>query len=125
VELGQQAWLGVAASLGMSALAALRNPFNLLGRLDDIAQDIENLQISERIWNVIGQAARAAGASTTLSDRLNRLTCEYCGIANRIGEPACIACGAPLGEVHPETCSNCGFVVGKKEGNCPNCGKVL
>ena len=37
IELGQQAWLGVAASLGMSALAALRNPFSLLGRLDDIA----------------------------------------------------------------------------------------
>jgi hypothetical protein len=37
VELGQQAWLGVAASLGVSALSALRNPFSLLGRLDDIA----------------------------------------------------------------------------------------
>ena len=58
VELGQQAWLGVAASLGMSALAALRNPFSLLGRLDDIAQDIENLQISERIWQVINPARR-------------------------------------------------------------------
>jgi hypothetical protein len=55
VELGQQAWLGVAASLGMSALAALRNPFSLLGRLDDIAQDSENLQLSERIWPRSGQ----------------------------------------------------------------------
>lgn len=125
VELGQQAWLGVAASLGQSALAALRNPFNLLGRLDDIAQDIENIQISERTWKVIGQTVRAAGASTTLSDRLNRLMCEYCGSANPLGEPSCIACGAPLGEVHPDTCPDCGFVVGKKEGKCPNCGKVL
>jgi len=33
VELGQQAWLGVAASLGATALAAIRNPFSLLGRL--------------------------------------------------------------------------------------------
>src|SRR5690348_5925650 len=31
VELGQQAWLGLAASLGMTALAAFRNPFSLLG----------------------------------------------------------------------------------------------
>jgi hypothetical protein len=125
IEIGQQAWLGVAASLGMSALAALRNPFTLLGRLDDIAQDIESLQISERIWKVIGQTMRAAGASTALSDRLNRLMCEYCGSANPLGEPSCIACGAPLGEVHPQTCLNCGFVVGKKERNCPNCGKAL
>ena len=125
VELGQQAWLGVAASLGMSALTALRNPFSLLGRLDDIAQDIENLQISERIWQVIGQAARAAGASTALSDRLSRLICDYCDTANPVGEPSCIACGAPLGDLHPATCSNCGFVVRRKEKQCPNCGNVL
>jgi RNase P subunit RPR2 len=122
VELGQQAWLGVAASLGMSALAALRNPFSLLGRLDDIAQDIENLQLSERIWQIIGQAARAAGASTELSERLRRLTCEFCGTANPIGEPACIACGAPLGDIHPTTCPQCGFVITQNEKKCPNCG---
>lgn len=122
VELGQQAWLGVAASLGMSALAALRNPFSLLGRLDDIAQDIENLQLSERIWQIIGQAARAAGASTELSERLRRLTCEFCGTANPLGEPACIACGAPLGGKHPTTCPKCGFVINPKEKKCPNCG---
>ncbi|MEW6400380.1 MAG: zinc ribbon domain-containing protein [Chloroflexota bacterium] len=125
VELGQQAWLGVAASLGMSALSAIRNPFSLLGRLDDIAQDIESLQISERVWKVIEQAARAAGASSALSERLNRLICEYCYTANPVGEPACIACGAPLGEIHPDTCKNCGFVVKKKEKQCPNCGKIL
>ncbi len=125
VELGQQAWLGVAASLGVSALAALRNPFSLLGRLDDIAQDIENLQLSERIWMVIGQAARAAGASTELSDRLNRLMCEYCGSANPLGEPSCIACGAPLGNIHPGSCPKCGFVIKKNEKKCPNCGQTL
>ena len=62
IELGEQAWLGVAASLGVSALSALKNPFSLLGRLDDIAQDIENLNIRERAWNVISKTARAAGA---------------------------------------------------------------
>jgi hypothetical protein len=122
VELGQQAWLGVAASLGMSALAALRNPFSLLGRLDDIAQDIENLQLSERIWQMIGQTARAAGASSELSERLRRLTCTFCGTANPMGEPACIACGAPLGASQPGTCPKCGFVINQKEEKCPNCG---
>ncbi len=125
IELGQQAWLGVAASLGISALAALRNPFSLLGRLDDIAQDIESLQLTERIWKVIDQTARAAGATKELSDRLNRILCEYCGSANPVGIPACIACGAPLGKVYPDTCPNCGYVVGHTETKCSNCGRNL
>lgn len=125
IELGQQAWLGVAASLGMSALAALRNPFSLLGRLDDIAQDIESLQISERIWKVIDQSARAAGASLELSDRLKRLVCDYCCTANPVGEPACIACGAPLGTGQPDTCPHCGFVVRQSDTKCPNCGNII
>jgi hypothetical protein len=125
VELGQQEWLGVAASLGVSALAALRNPFSLLGRLDDIAQDIENLQLGERIWQVISRAARAAGASAELSERLKRTTCEYCHVANPVGEPSCIACGAPLGMVQPTTCKNCGYVVKAGDRTCPNCNQAL
>lgn len=121
VELGQQAWLGVAASLGASALAAIKNPFNLLGRLDDIAQDIENLQISERIWKVISKTVSTAGASTELSEKLKRLTCEYCQCANPVGEAACVACGAPLGAIHPTTCRKCGFVLQPKTQICPNC----
>src|SRR3989304_7615903 len=30
VQVSKQAWLGVAASLGVTALAALRNPYSLL-----------------------------------------------------------------------------------------------
>lgn len=125
VELGQQAWLGVAASLGTTALWALRNPLNLLTRLDDIAQDIQNIQLSENIWRVINECARTLGASKQLSERLSRTTCEYCGTANPIGEPACIACGAPLGSAQPTTCPNCGFVLKRGEVNCPNCGKPV
>lgn len=124
-EIGQQAWLGVAASLGTTALSALRNPFNLLGRLDDLAQDIENLQLSERVWQVIGRSALAKGATKKLSERLSRLECIYCGTANPVGEPSCIACGAPLGKSQPGTCTNCGFVVKPGEAVCPNCGKSL
>lgn len=125
VELGQQAWLGVAASLGVSALSALKNPFSLLGRLDDIAQDIENLRLGERIWQVITQAARAVGASAELSDKLRRTTCEYCHVANPVGEPSCIACGAPLGRSQPTTCKNCGYVVKAGDVKCPNCKQNL
>jgi DNA-directed RNA polymerase subunit RPC12/RpoP len=125
MELGQQAWLGVAASLGQTALSALRNPLSLLGRLDDIAQDIENMQLSENVWNIIDRTVATFGASHALSDRLTRITCDYCGSANPLGEGNCVACGAPLGEVHPVTCRNCGFAVSASEIICPNCNKKL
>ena len=125
VELGQQAWLGVAASLGQTALWALRNPFSLLGRLDDLAQDIENIQLSERTWQIVQNAVKTAGASYALSEKLARVACEYCGSANPLGEANCLACGAPLGEVHPTTCPACGFVVTMEETICPNCSAKL
>lgn len=125
VQLGKQSWLGVAASLGMTALTTWRNPWSLLGRLDDLAQDIENLQISEQVWNVIENAAQAAGASFQLSERLRRIVCSHCNTANPVGEPSCIACGAPLGDDQLETCMNCGFVVKTNESHCPNCGQRL
>jgi RNA polymerase subunit RPABC4/transcription elongation factor Spt4 len=53
------------------------------------------------------------------------VACEYCGTANPVGEGACIACGAPLGKLQPNTCSNCGFVIQPGELTCPNCGSIL
>jgi hypothetical protein len=125
VSLGQQAWFGIAASIGMTALGALRNPLSLLGRLDDLAQDIESIQLHDEIWKVIDDTARALGSGFDLSNRLKRMVCEYCNTANPTGEPHCIACGAPLGRVQPFTCRFCGFVVKKQEKICPNCGKSL
>jgi hypothetical protein len=125
VRLGQQAWLGIAASLGTTALAALKSPFNILGRLDDLAQDIQNLQIDDQVWQAIDDVARAAGASQELSERLRRTVCPYCLTANPIGEPSCIACGAPLGQAQPRTCPKCGFVVKNSETECPNCKQKL
>ncbi|MCJ7700904.1 MAG: hypothetical protein MUO62_04930 [Anaerolineales bacterium] len=124
VEVGKQSWLGVAASLGSTAISALRNPFSLLGRLDDVAQDIESLQISDRIWEIVENVAYSLGASFELSERLRRLVCPYCDTANPVGEPGCIACGAPLGKSQPRTCSHCGFVI-TKESICPNCKKPV
>lgn len=125
VEAGQQAWLGVAASLGQTAIWALRNPFSLLGRLDDLAQDIENMQLSEKTWKVIDQVVVALKASYALSEKFARITCEFCGSANPLGEANCLACGAPLGDAHPITCHKCGFVVARDEVSCPNCGEKL
>ena len=125
IEEGQQEWLGVAASIGQTAFSALRNPFSLLSRLDDLAQDIESIQLSDTIWKVIDQAVVTLGASYALSERLARIACDYCGTANTIGAASCIACGAPMGEAHPTTCRNCGFVVRAEETICPNCNQKL
>ena len=125
IQLGQQAWMGTAASLGWTALTALKNPLSLLGRLDDLAQDFENLQLVENIWKAIGRAAEAADASHELSERFKRVTCAHCGVANPLGEPACVACGAPLGKAQPKTCRNCGFLILHDETLCPNCGKQV
>ncbi|MBI5935640.1 MAG: zinc ribbon domain-containing protein [Chloroflexi bacterium] len=124
IEMGQQAWMGTAASLGWSALTALKNPLSLIGRIDDIAQDLENLQLPETIWKTVERAAKTAGASHELSERLKRVTCSYCHAANPVGEATCIACGAPLGKAQPKTCRHCGFAILHSEATCPNCGKA-
>ena len=125
VQVGKQDWLGVAASLGMTAFSAIRNPLNLIGRLDNIAQDIENIQLADEVMATVDSVARSASASFELSDRLKRTVCEYCGTANPVGEPSCIACGAPLGSAQPTTCPHCGFVVKTGEAFCPNCKQKL
>ena len=125
VKIGKQTWLGVAASLGQTALTVWRNPWGLLHRLDDLAQDVENLQLSEEIWEFIEDAAYSLGASFELSERLRRLTCAFCLTANPVGEPSCIACGAPLGKQQPKTCKNCGFVIKFNESVCPNCNEIV
>jgi hypothetical protein len=125
VELGQQEWLGVAASMGTTVISAVLNPINLLGRLDDIAQDINNLQLNEKIWQVVECVTRAAGASQELSERLSSVTCEFCGSANPVGESDCVACGAPLGKAQPKSCSKCGYVLEHDENFCPNCGQMI
>lgn len=125
VRLGQQAWLGVAASLGVTALSALRNPFTLLGRLDDLAQDLDAIQLKERIWTTLESAADALGASMEMAEALRRITCEYCLTANPVGAPSCHACGAPLGEAQPVACRSCGFISPAETSICPECGSDL
>jgi hypothetical protein len=123
VQIGQQAWLGVAASLGWTALSAIHNPLSLLNRLDDLAQDIESLQLTEEAWKIIHATADALGAGHELSERLRRLECPYCGVSNPAGKPYCLACGAPLGEMQPAACHFCGYVLKHEEEVCPNCGR--
>jgi len=125
VHVGDQSIFGIAASLGATALAALRNPLSLITRFDDVAQDLESLQLSERAWEVIHQVAASAKASLALSERLRRAICVFCETPNPVGEPSCVACGAPLGDAQPTTCSHCCFVVHHDEKICPQCRNQL
>lgn len=124
-SVGDQSVLGLAGSLGTSAFLAWLNPLNLLGRLDDIAADIENLTLEDRVWKLLDRMAANGGASTQLARRLQRMVCSYCNTANKVGEGRCVACGAPLGDVQPSGCPKCGFVVLAGEKICPNCGQKL
>jgi hypothetical protein len=125
IQLGQQEWIGVAASLGLTVLMALRRPLSLLNRIDDLAEDINSLQLAERVWQTIDQTAMGMGASHEISERLRRITCPHCQTANPVGEAACIACGAPLGPSQPNACRACGFIPPAGAATCPNCGKSL
>ncbi len=125
VQIGQQAWLGVAASLGVSTFFALRNPFSLINRLDDIAQDIENLNLSDEVWKTIDETARSLGSGFELSERLKKYVCDYCNTPNPPGQALCIACGAPLGSIQPHSCPNCGYIITRGESSCPNCNKPI
>lgn len=125
VQLGKQSWMGIAASLGQTALSTWRNPWRFIERIDDLAQDIEYLQLTDQVWENIKDTAEAFGATYELSLRLRRIVCDYCSAANPVGESNCLACGAPLGAQQPKTCSNCGFVLRSAEQYCPNCKTKL
>lgn len=125
VQVGQQTYLGIAASLGYSALSAIKNPFNLIHRLDDIAQDLEYLQLTEEVWKTLEANARFIGSGYDLSERLHRIACDFCHSANPAGVSNCIMCGAPMGNLQPKTCIRCGYVLRLKDKICPNCNKRI
>jgi ribosomal protein L40E len=125
VSLGDQEWLGVAASLGQTALSVFQNPLNIIGRLDDVAADVDSLKLPEKVWEAIERFVKSRGASLQISERLRTTVCPYCNAANPVGAANCVQCGAPLGDVQPGTCSSCGFVNVKDARFCANCGTNL
>jgi hypothetical protein len=125
VSVGQNEWLGVAASLGQTALATLLNPWNLIHRLDDLAQDITSLTLESKAWEALEHYARTAQTTKTISARLQTVTCPYCQSANKLGAADCENCGGPLGEVQPVSCGKCGNVMPAKSKLCSNCGNAI
>ena len=125
VRVGEQQWLGLAASFGKTALMTLLRPSSLISRLDDVAQDISSLTLADRIMDTLKDTAATYGASYKITQRLRRLTCPYCATANPVGDPSCVACGGPLGYRQPIACDNCGFVSEAGTSICINCGEAL
>lgn len=124
VQMGQQAWLNLAASVGTTILVALRNPWHLLSRLDDLAQDFESLQLRDHVWEVIESVCNSAGASHKIDAAIKQQRCEYCLTPNPTETSHCLACGAPLQIKTVTTCPHCGFIVQKNEVMCPNCHQM-
>lgn len=125
VAIGQQAWLGAAASLGQTALGALMNPWSLLGRLDDIAQDVTSLTLTEKVWEALDKFVASAGAAHEISERLRTTVCPFCNTANPVGSASCVKCSAPLGDAQPVGCPKCGNVMPPGSKFCSNCGAAL
>ncbi len=125
VTIGSQDMLGVAASLGQTALSSLFNPWSLVGRLDALAQDVTALNLTDHVWDVVEQLTRAARSTKAISARLQAVTCPYCSTANKPGAAQCAMCGGPLGEVQPQACLRCGSVMPPHSHYCANCGAPL
>ncbi|KPL84546.1 hypothetical protein SE15_05560 [Thermanaerothrix daxensis] len=125
VQVGEQALWNVAASLGVTMLSLLRNPWQLLDRMDDLAQDIESLQLTREIWETIDATARLYGAGERISQALGRLVCEYCRTPNTPDHSHCVACGAPLPGTFSPVCPNCGATLPAHANRCSQCGTQL
>jgi hypothetical protein len=125
INLGKQDWMGIAASLGKSVLFATLNPLNLFNRLDDIGQDIENINLDDKIWDAIEEIMVTQGYSHQLSEKLRNVGCQYCNSAIPVGAAQCFACGAPTGSLQPVACANCGFVNENNQTRCLNCKKSI
>ena len=125
VALGQHDWLGAAASIAQTGWLAFLNPLSLLDRLDDIAQDVSSFSLPTQVWDTVEKYCRSVGASKAISERLRAIACPYCGVSAKVGQGQCSACGAPLGDIQPRACSQCGNVMRSNAKFCDICGNRL
>ncbi len=125
VKMGQQNWMGVAASLGQTALSVLRNPWSILDRLDDLATDFDIISLEKKAWECIEELVRSRGASHQISENLRNVVCPYCETANDSQAENCSSCGAPLGEAQPIACAKCGFINKAGSKFCGQCEHPL
>lgn len=123
VTVGEHNLLGVAADLLQTGLGALRNPLTIIGEIDDVARNVEHLNLPAQVWEAVDLLARSLGAGMTPAP--TSVTCPYCGVLNPIGAGQCESCGAPLGRYQPVACSQCGLVLPADIKYCTRCGSPL
>ena len=94
VSISDQEWGQIAASLGTTVAATFFNPINIIHRLDDLAVDVQNMQLGERVENFVREYnERKAKAAEFIDDKA---LCKYCHTRNNPPGSHCISCGAPL-----------------------------
>jgi ribosomal protein L40E len=125
VAVGEQQWLDAAADLAQAGLGALFNPLSLLGKLDEVARDVNSFGLPQQVWDTVERYCKNVGAGLGGSPQTTALVCAYCGAANQPGAPTCVSCGAPLGEVQPVYCPQCGQVAPHEAKFCKRCGTQL
>ena len=125
VTMGAQRWLDAVASLAVTGVGALLNPFFLLGRIDDIARDVGKLTLGDQVWEAVEHYFESIGAQLGLTEKQMLVTCPYCGVGNPVGAGTCLACGGSLAQEQPPACPRCGFVETKGARFCSRCGAAL
>ena len=94
VTVSDQEWSSIASSLGTTLLSAAINPINLLHRLDDLAVDVQNIQLSDRVKTFVKEFKQHK--SDLAIEEIDRYSCKYCKSKNEPKSTHCRACGAPL-----------------------------
>ena len=64
--------------------------------LANVADDVETLQLPQKVWEVIEHAAETAQEPPK-----DHVVCPYCNTANEIGVLTCPQCGGSLSESQP------------------------
>lgn len=123
VTVGDHNLLGVAADLVQTGLGALRNPLVLIGEIDDVARNVEKLNLPAQVWEAVDHYCQSVGAGLTPDP--TTVTCPYCGVLSPIGAGSCASCGAPLGRSQPITCPECGKLLPADLQYCTRCGAPL
>jgi len=125
VSMGEPQWLDIAADLVQTGLGALLNPWSLVHEVDDVARNVQDLNLPQEIWATVDQYARTVGSRPALPPEPVAVTCPYCRTGNEIGEGRCVSCGAPLGDAQPVRCPSCNRLLPAGTARCPKCGERL
>ncbi|MBU0495568.1 MAG: zinc ribbon domain-containing protein [Chloroflexi bacterium] len=125
VSMGDPQWLDIAADLVQTGIGALLNPWSLVREVDDVARNVQDLNLPQEVWQAIDQYAKTVGSRPALLPEPTSVTCPYCRSGNAIGEGRCENCGAPLGDAQPVRCPSCQRLLAAGTSQCPQCGERL